>query len=250
LRRRISLVLFDDAGASVNGVVNLIRAEPGFHVIAVAAKVEVALAKIQETKPNIVLLNLRAEGDDCLTLAGALHGQTPASRVILMGVEPLEADLAGFVRAGVSGFIMADASFAEFLVTVHSVAGGVQVLPTALTRSLFGQLSGWGRQGPPKRRLDIRRLTSRERAVTDLIVRGASNKEIAAHLQIALNTVKSHVRKVLSKLSVNSRLEVAAFSRPAGLKPASHPFPANPVPWTDSLPSSPFDIGGILTPPN
>jgi DNA-binding NarL/FixJ family response regulator len=108
---------------------------------------------------------------------------------------------------------MADTSFDRFLSTIHSVAGGIRVLPSELTHSLFGQLNGHDVRTGPKRPLQLGRLTNRERAVTDLIVRGLGNREIAARLSIALHTVKSHVHKVLSKLAVNSRLEVAAFSR-------------------------------------
>jgi DNA-binding NarL/FixJ family response regulator len=207
------MVLIDDNPSGRQGVVALIRAQPGFHVLAASAEIEEALQKVQETKPDMVLLNLRREGDDSLTLAGALHGEQPESRVIIMGLEPLHEDVASFVRAGVSGFIMADASFDKFLSTIHSVAQGIQVLPLELTRSLFDQLNEHGVQERAKRTLGVKRLTNRQRAVTDLIVQGLSDKEMAARLQIALHTVKSHVHKVLSKLPVNSRLEVAAFSR-------------------------------------
>ena len=213
MRKRISLVLVDDNPLEREGVVALIRAQPGFHVLAASAEIEAALQKVRDTKPDLVLLNLPQEGDDSLTLAGALHGEVPASRVIIMGLEAPHADVASFVRAGVSGFIMAGASFDRCFRTIHSVAEGVQVLPLELTRSLFGQLNRHGVRGRPKRTLDIQRLTGREREVAHLIVQGLSNKEIAGRLHIVLHTVKSHVHRVLAKLAVNSRLEVAAFSQ-------------------------------------
>ena len=213
VKARISMVLLDDNPLAAEGMVARIRAQPGFHVLAASAEIEVALQKVRATKPHLVLLNLRQEGDDSLTLAGALHGEAPASRVIIMGLEPNQADVGGFVRAGVSGFIMAGASFERFLSTIQAVAQGMKVLPFELTRSLFGQLNRHGARARAKRVLGIKQLTTREREVADLIVQGLSNKEIAARLQIALHTVKSHVHKVLSKLAVNSRLEVAAFSQ-------------------------------------
>jgi len=228
--KRISLVLIDDNPSARQGVVALIRAQPGFHVLAASAETEAALQQVRESKPDLVLLNLRREGKDSLTLAGALHGEVPESRVIVMGMVPLQEDVASFVRAGVSGFIMADASFDRFLRTIHSVAQGIQVLPLALTHSLFGQLKRHGGRGRSKRTLDVKRLTKRERAVTDLIVQGLSNKDIAARLQIALHTVKSHVHQVLSKLAVNSRLEVAAFSRNGAAVHSASPFELDHIP--------------------
>jgi DNA-binding NarL/FixJ family response regulator len=213
MRKPISVVLVDDQPSGREGVVAQVCAQPGFKILATLADVEAALQTVKETKPDIVLLNLQQEGDDSLTLAGALHGETPRSRVVVMGLLPNQDDVTSLVRAGVSGFIMRDASFDEYLSTLRSVAEGVQVLPLQLTRSLFGQLNKHGEVGRSRRTLDTRRLTDREQEVADLIVQGLSNKEISARLMIALHTVKSHVHKVLSKLSVNSRLEVAAFSQ-------------------------------------
>jgi DNA-binding NarL/FixJ family response regulator len=225
LSRPISLVLIDDNRSSREGVVALIRKQPGFHVLATSADVEAAVRTVRETKPDIVLLDLGQEDDDRLVLAGALHGAVPESQVIIMGLVPLQTNLASFVRAGVSGFIMKDASFDRFLSTIRSVAQNIRVLPTELTGSLFGQLGGDGVRGRKTETLEGGRLASRERAVTDLIVQGSSDKEIAGRLQIALHTAKSHVHKVLSKLAVNKRLDVAALSQngapPAGAPPAA-----------------------------
>jgi len=209
----ISLVLIEDSRSSREGVVALIREQPGFHILAASAHIEEAVRAVRDTRPDVVLVDLGQEDDDRLTLAGALHGEARESQVILMGLVPLQADLASFVRAGVSGFIMTDASFDSLLGTIHSVARNIRVLPTELTSSLFGQLHRHGARGRKTRTLKGWRLTDRERAVTDLVVQGLSSKEIAGRLQIPLHTVKSHVHKLLSKLAVNGRLEVAAFSQ-------------------------------------
>lgn len=213
MSRPISLVLIDDNRSSREGVVALIREQPGFHILAASADLEEAVRTVRDTRPDVVLLDLGQEDDDRLTLAGALHGEVPESRVIIMGLVPLQADLASFVRAGVSGFLMKDASFDRLLSTIHSVARNIRVLPTELTGSLFGQLHRHGARGRKARTLKVGQLTDRERAVTDLVVQGLSSKEIAGRLQIALHTVKRQIRKLLSKLAVNSRLEVAAFSQ-------------------------------------
>jgi DNA-binding NarL/FixJ family response regulator len=143
VKKRISMVLIDDRLSAREGVVARIRAQPGFHILAATAETEAALQKVRQTKPDLVLLNLRRESADSLALAGALHGKVPASHVIIMSMDPLHEDVASFVRAGVSGFIMADASLDKFLSTIHSVALGIQVLPKELTRSLFAQLNGY-----------------------------------------------------------------------------------------------------------
>ena len=207
-KSRISLMLLDEHPLAVAGVVALIRTQPGFEILATSADVEEAVLRIQRVGPDIVLLNLR-EGNACLALAGAVHGAAPETRVIVMGLEPRHQDVASLVRARVSGFLMVDASFEQVLDTIHAVARGIQVLPPGLIRPLFRQLNPHGKQ--PRRALDFRRLTGREREVAALVVRGISNRQIGIQLQIALHTVKSHVHRVLSKLAIRNRMEMASF---------------------------------------
>jgi DNA-binding NarL/FixJ family response regulator len=213
LSASLTIILVDDHPLAPSEVVLRIRAQPEFRLLATSAEVEPVLKLVRELRPDLVLLNLAQERSGTLTLAGALHMMVPESRVIVMGLRMEHLDLTGFIRAGVSGFIMANASFAEYLSTIHTVAAGVQVLPLALTRVLFGQLARMASAHPHRRQPDTRQLSQREREVVRLIVEGASNKEIAARLQIAVHTAKNHVHKVLSKLALGSRLEVAAFSQ-------------------------------------
>lgn len=219
--KRLAVILIDDNSTSRSSVLALIRAQPGFEVLATTALVAEALDKVRQLTPDLVLLHLPPEGDDAVTLAGAIHGEFPASRIVVMGCQVPQQWIAQFVRAGVAGFVLAAASLETLLTTMHAVAGGSRVLPEALTTGLFEQLRRQDPRGRPRRVLETSKLTQRERDVTELIVQGLSNKAIADRLGIALHTVKSHVHKVLSKLSVNSRLEIAAFSR--GTPPPESP---------------------------
>jgi DNA-binding NarL/FixJ family response regulator len=154
-----------------------------------------------------VLLNL-PQARDRLALAGALHRVVPKSRVIIMGLKAPQNDVVSFVRAGVSGFIMADASFEQLLQTVRSVAQGIRSLPAELTRSLFSQLRRHGVRGRPKRPPGVTRLP---------------------------------------KLPGNRRLEIVAFSQlavdPANIPRQPHgPGPKSvPVPPLDSIKFQSFD---------
>jgi DNA-binding NarL/FixJ family response regulator len=138
------MVLIDDNPSVRGGLVASMRASRKFLIRAAPRATAAALRKVRKTKPDLVLLSLGREGDNGLSLARALHAQVSASRMILMGLEPLHEDVMSFVRAGISGFIMAQASFDTFLRTVCSVANGVQVLPAELAHTLFAQLYGRG----------------------------------------------------------------------------------------------------------
>ncbi len=199
------------------GIAAMIRTQPGFKVLAALADVEEALRKVREARPDVVLLDFGLENHDSLSLTATVHSDVPSARVIVMGLLPMQEDVADYVRAGASGFVMKDASFEVFFATIRAVAGGAQVLPPALTKSLFTQIVQNRAGKNMTRSLQSVRLTTRERQVIDLLGEGLSNKEIAARLHVAVHTVKSHVHNVLEKLALRSRLEVAAFSHAAGL---------------------------------
>jgi DNA-binding NarL/FixJ family response regulator len=212
MSKTISLVLIDDNRLLREGLAGLIRKQPDFKILAASGDIEEALRKVREAKPRVVLLDFSLESHDSLRVTTTVREEVPEARVIVMGLLPIQEDVAAFVRAGASGFIMKDASLDDFLRTIRAVADGADVLPPQLTGSLFGQIT---RQVMSRGRAPILegvRLTEREREVIDLLGEGLSNKEIAARLHVAIHTVKSHVHNVLEKLALHTRLEVAAFS--------------------------------------
>jgi DNA-binding NarL/FixJ family response regulator len=116
----------------------------------------------------------------------------------------------------VSGFVLKDATFDEFVSTIRAVAGGAKVLPSRMTDSLFSQIAKTADTRSVRDTEDVR-MTRREREVIELIGEGLSNKEIAQRLNIATHTVKSHVRNVMEKLALHTRLQIAAFAHREGL---------------------------------
>lgn len=212
----IRLVLIDDNRLLRDGIVAMVHSQPGFKVLAASADALEALEKVREARPDIVLVDFGLEGHDSLKLTATVHAEVPEAKVIVMGLLPIQEDVAHYVRAGASGFVMKDASFEEFFDTIRAVAKGAQVLPSELTKSLFSQIALNAAVQDKQQIIDAVRLTSRERQVIDLLGEGLSNKEISSRLHIAVHTVKSHVHNVLEKLALHSRLEVAAFSHAKG----------------------------------
>ncbi|MEO6210030.1 MAG: response regulator transcription factor [Gemmatimonadaceae bacterium] len=212
-RPPIALVLIDDNRLLREGIVAMIHSQPGFEVLAASADVDEALRKVREAKPDVVLIDFGLADHDSLSLTATVHSEVPAARVIVMGLLPLQEDIATFVRAGASGFIMKDASFEDLFSTIQRVAAGAEVLPSALTHSLFSQIVRNAAGVDKLQLLESVRLTPREIQVIALLGEGLSNKEIGVRLHIAVHTVKSHVHNVLEKLALHSRLEVVAFSQ-------------------------------------
>lgn len=216
LQRSIALVLIDDNRLLREGIVAMVHTQADFRVLASSADVDEALQKVRDATPDVVLLDLGLQDHDSLSLTATVRAEVPSARVIVMGLMPAHEDVAAYVRAGASGFIMKDATFEMFFSTIRAVAGGAEVLPDELTGSLFSQIASNAVAGDRRRALASVRLTKRERQVVELLGDGFSNKRIAARLQIAVHTVKSHVHNILEKLALRSRMEVAAFSHRGG----------------------------------
>ena len=168
--------------------------------------------KLKETNPRVVLLDVGLQDRNSLRLAETMQKEMTDSQVIVMDLLPVHEEIAEFVNAGVAGFILKDATFDDFVGTIRSVAEGGQVLPPRMTGTLFSQIARAAVRRGSAEALEAVRMTSREREVIALIAEGMSNKEIAQRSHIATDTVKSHVRNVMDKLALHSRLQIAAYA--------------------------------------
>jgi DNA-binding NarL/FixJ family response regulator len=204
----IRVAIIDDNRLVRDALAAMLNALPD---IRAAASAVVDARFLAETKPDVVLLDVGLGDQDSLRLAQALMKETPGARIIVMDLLPAHEDIAEFVNAGVSAFVLKDATFDEFVATIRSVAAGEKVLPPRMTESLFSQIAKEVEsRGNPQVLEDVR-MTRREREVIGLIGEGLSNKEIAKRLNIATHTVKSHVRNVMEKLALHTRLQIAAY---------------------------------------
>lgn len=210
----ISVALIEDNRLVREGITALLSQLPDIHVVAGESSVDTSL--LREVNPQVVLLDLGLRNGDSLRLAQRVRKEFPESKVIVMDLLPVREDIVEFVNAGVSGFIMKDATLDDLVSTIRSVAQGAHVLPPQMTATLFSQIAREAvARGRPEA-LESVRMTKREREVINLIAEGLSNKEIAARLHIATHTVKSHVRNVMEKLTLHTRLQIAAFAHRDG----------------------------------
>jgi len=206
----ISVALIEDNRLVREGITALLSQLPDLKVVAGASSADTAV--FREAKPQVVLLDLGLQSGDSLRLAVQVKVDFPDSKVIVMDLLPVHEDIMDFVNAGVSGFIMKDATVDDLVSTIRSVAGGAHVLPPQMTSSLFSQIAKDAiAKGRPEV-LDSVRMTPREREVINLIAEGLGNKEIAARINVATHTVKSHVRNIMEKLTLHTRLQIAAYA--------------------------------------
>ena len=210
----IAVALIEDNRLVREGISALLNQVPGLRVVAGESTGNTTLLK--RVNPNVVLLDVGLKNGDSLRLAERVRTDFPAAKVIIMDLLPVHEDIVEFVNAGVSGFIMKDATLDDLVNTIRAVAQGAHVLPPQMTGSLFSQIA---RDAIAKGRPEVLvavRMTPREREVINLIAEGLGNKEIAARLHIATHTVKSHVRNVMEKLALHTRLQIAAYAHKDG----------------------------------
>jgi DNA-binding NarL/FixJ family response regulator len=209
----ILVALVDENRISRDLHERLLNAEPGVTVISAEATLSVTM--LTEGHPDVVMVE--AGSIDVVALRAAITTRRvlPEAMVVITDLAPHNEDIADFVKAGVEGFVLQEASSAEYVDTVRSVAEGEHVLPDELTSPLFVQIASEGIElhdeagGAPLRARIMLELTVREKEVVALMREGLANKEIAARLFISLHTVKSHVKNAMEKTGLRTRLLLA-----------------------------------------
>jgi DNA-binding NarL/FixJ family response regulator len=211
--KKIRLLIIEDNRLLREGINAMLKKEPDIDILAAFGDRDFALDKIRKLKPNIVLLDLGLANQNSLLLVKSMKSEYPEIKVIVMDLFPIEQDVLQFVEAGVSGFILKDATISEFNKTIRSVASGDKVLPPTMAGSLFSQIIEYGiKELGSTKLIQSVRMTKREREIVELIAEGLANKEIALRLNISIYTVKSHVHNILEKMALNTRVQIAIYA--------------------------------------
>lgn len=206
----ITVAVIEDNRLVREGITDMLNELADVRVVLAATSLDTS--QLRTANPQVVLLDVGLQDGSSLRLAERIPQEAREARVIVMDLLPVHEEIVEFVNVGVAGFILKDATFDDFVGTIRSVAGGTRVLPPLMTGTLFSQIARAAVRRGHAEALDAVRLTQREHAVVALIVEGLSNKEIADRLGIATDTVKSHVRNIMDKLALRSRLQIAAYA--------------------------------------
>ncbi len=209
------MFLVEDNRLLRDGLKSILSAH-GFSIVAAVRSGQEALRAVARVQPKLVLLDSALGDRDGARFVLDVRQAFPDIKVVVMGLLPAHEDFLEFIKAGVSGFILKDATVEEFVATILSVADGVNVLPPLLANTLFTHVAAGAIARGNRSAKAAVRMTAREREVVLAIAEGLSNKEIASRLNVATHTVKSHVHNILEKLALHTRLEVAAYAYEQG----------------------------------
>ncbi|MEU8230624.1 response regulator transcription factor [Actinoplanes sp. NPDC048967] len=220
----ITVLLADDQALVRAGFRALLNAEPDIEVVAEAGDGLEAARLAAETRPDVVLMDIRMPGVDGLeaTRRIAADPDLAATRVVILTTFELDEYVFEALRTGASGFLVKDTEPVELLRAVRAVAAGDALLSPSVTRRVIGEFAtpgGRGRPSVPPEEAErvLEQLTDREREVMVLVGEGLSNDEIAARLLISPATAKTHVSRTMVKLGARDRAQVVVHAYEAGL---------------------------------
>jgi len=216
----ISVLLADDQALVRAGFRALLNAEPDIQVVAEAADGLEAVKQAQQTRPDVVLMDIRMPGVDGLEATKRIAAD-PAlveTRVVILTTFELDEYVFEALRTGASGFLVKDTEPVELLRGVRAVAAGDALLSPSVTRRVIGEFAVKGAQSRPiAQPAQFEQLTDREREVLVLVAEGLSNDEIAARLVISPATAKTHVSRTMIKLGARDRAQLVVYAYEAGL---------------------------------
>jgi DNA-binding NarL/FixJ family response regulator len=206
----IRVAVVDDQELFRRGLTMLLGVEDDIDVVGEAGDGIAATELAATAVPDVILMDVRMPKRSGIEACVAIKEAAPTARIIMLTVSDEEADLYDAVKNGASGYLLKDSSIDEVAQAIRVVADGQSLISPSMAIKLldeFKQMSRSDRQQVP-----TPRLTDRELEVLKLVARGLNNREIAKQLFISENTVKNHVRNILEKLQLHSRMEAVMYA--------------------------------------
>lgn len=206
----LRVVLVDDHALCRSGLSDLLRHRGNVQVVAALGDTDQVAGVLRQHRPDLLVLDLRMPQIDGLSLLRRLRGEGIDTPALVLTMSDAETDLAAALRAGVRGYLLKDMEPEDVAASIERAARGELTVAPAMTLKLAQMLQAGTKGSDRKGLLDS--LTDRERQILDHLARGESNKTIARALDISHDTVKLHVRHILAKLNLSSRVEAAVFA--------------------------------------
>ncbi|QGN50454.1 response regulator [Micromonospora sp. WMMC415] len=217
--RPVRVLIVDDDPLVRAALTMIISGAPGLTVVGEAADGTEVPAAVAAYAPDVVLMDIRMPRLDGLAATEALRAAPAPPEVLVLTTFDADEQVLRALRAGAGGFLLKDTPPAEIVRAVHRVAAGEATLSPTVTRQLIAHVTGLGGADPRRERArrQLATLSEREREVAVALGRGRSNAEIAAELFMSVATVKAYVSRLLVKLDLNNRVQVALLVHDAGL---------------------------------
>jgi two-component system NarL family response regulator len=210
----IRVLIADDHALFRRGLEMVLDEEQDIDLVGQASDGTEAVARAGESLPDVVLMDIRMPKTSGIEAARSMKEAAPSAKIVMLTISDEEEDLFEAIRAGASGYLLKDIPLDEVADAVRAVHGGQSLINPSMAGKLLTEFATLARRDQEERpqQVPAPKLTEREMEVLKLVARGMNNRDIAKELFISENTVKNHVRNILEKLQIHSRMEAVMIA--------------------------------------
>jgi DNA-binding NarL/FixJ family response regulator len=202
----IRVLVVDDHALFRRGLQMVLEQEPDIEVVGEASD------GAAEALPDIVLMDVRMPKRGGIDACTAIHETVPSAKIIMLTISDEEADLYDAIKAGAMGYLLKEISIEEVASAIRAVHGGQSLISPSMASKLLTEFASMIKKTDDRQQVPTPRLTDREMEVLKLVAKGLNNRDIAKQLFISENTVKNHIRNILEKLQLHSRMEAVVYA--------------------------------------
>jgi DNA-binding NarL/FixJ family response regulator len=207
----LRVLIVDDHALFRRGLQMVLASEPDIDVVGEASDGAEAVEKAKALRPDVVLMDVRMPRRSGIEAAGAIRDELPEAKILMLTMSDEEADLYEAIKAGASGYLLKEISIEEVPDAIRSVWAGQSRISPSMASKLLSEFAAMSQRGGDSKNTGAQ-LTPREMQVLKLVAQGLNNKDIAEKLFISENTVKNHIRNILDKLHLHSRMEAVVYA--------------------------------------
>ncbi|HWC13442.1 MAG TPA: response regulator transcription factor [Actinomycetota bacterium] len=208
----IKVLVVDDHALFRRGLEMVLDGEPDIEVVGEASDGHEAVERAEATTPDVVLMDVRMPKRSGIEATRAIKDTLPSTRILMLTISDEEADLYEAIKAGASGYLLKEISIEEVADAVRQVHAGQSLISPSMAAKLLNEFATMVKRRDERTQVPGPRLTDRELEVLKLVAKGMNNRDIGAELFISENTVKNHVRNILEKLHLHSRMEAVVYA--------------------------------------
>ena len=208
----IRVLIADDQALFRRGLYVVLGTEEHIDVVAEAENGEEDIAIVEQLAPDVVLMDVRMPRINGIEAARRIRDISPTTKILMLTVSDEEDDLYEAIKAGANGYLLKEISVEEVAEAIRAVVQGQSLISPSMASKLLHEFNSLAKKAEERQQYPAPTLTSRELEVLKLVARGMSNREIADGLFISENTVKNHVRNILEKLHLHSRMEAVIYA--------------------------------------
>ena len=208
----LRVLIVDDHALFRRGLQMVLKQEADIDVVGEAEDGHEAVQKAEELMPDVILMDVRMPKRSGIEATRQVKERLPHVKILMLTISDEEGDLYDAIKAGASGYLLKEISIDEVADAIRAVWAGQSKITPSMATKLLAEFAAMSKRAEETRQLPAPRLTEREMEVLRLVAQGLNNRDIAKDLFISENTVKNHIRNILEKLHLHSRMEAVVYA--------------------------------------